>query len=318
MFQQYIDEYGFLVDTTQTPHGVGDSCWRSSWYYFALCTGRMRAMDVKNLDRFLKSFLEHCCVDGKLYTHPSKRANPFTRDQLSPLILLLITIKKYQPHFSSQAKAIALYILKLDSDGKNMAKDRNDPNTYVESSAFNDHIRYVMTKLSEFFGIYYGKPRPAVCFSPTLSFYETLWENQGVLKKTVELADGVIDWFKKLVGKKHKTITVRHALPRPYTIWNNVALITAVAVIWDVRKDRDLKCWRKSFSYYADHNWGVAYKVVAGKPYNEAEFYFYKSYRSRHLGIESNRGYAQYSDPQPGEHLCLDYPILLALQKIWG
>ena len=121
-------------------------------------------------------------------------------------------------------------------------------------------------------------------------------------------------WLYKMIQKKFG-VKVK-AMPRPYTIWNSLGLLTAVAIIRST-ENNDIKTWRKYFNYFGKNKWGPAYKLVAGlnTPWQEIEWY--KTHRTNHLNIVQQRGPDHKDRPETGSTLCLDYPVLKALEKIW-
>lgn len=138
--------------------------------------------------------------------------------------------------------------------------------------------------------------------------YHMLW---SYMKKDKWMQSWIYRMIQKKFGVKIK------AMPRPYTIWNSLGLLTMIAIIRG-KENSEVASWRPYFEWYGKNGWGPAYKIVSGKAYGWNDVDWYKNHKTNRLNIVQQRGSAHKSSPELGSILCLDYPILKALEKVWG
>ena len=172
----------------------------------------------------------------------------------------------------------------------------------------NDNLRYPIGKVADLYAVPYKNKTSNCYFYRALQLYHILWS-------TFKEDKWVKSWMYKMIQKKFGFKL--KAFPRPYTIWNCLGLLTAIAMIRG-RGHKDIKKWRKYFDWFAKNKWGPAYKIVAGKQYTWQEVDWYKKHRTNHLNIVEQRGPIHRTKPETGTVNSMDYPILKALQKVWG
>src|SRR4030042_5599285 len=172
-----------------------------------------------------------------LYRHPSHVLTNFSRDNLSPLILVLAAIKIYvnDPNVIKLATAIIKYIASIDIIGNSMSN--------TDRGKFNWSIRWPISVVANAYEV--------DCHSAfECLFKASLYANE-------------LKWKYSLWDHEH------------YAIWNMLGQLSACHVLG---KSTNL---RKYFLVYAKQDWGVAYKIEAGKSYTELEILErYKDIRS--------------------------------------
>lgn len=300
------DKNGFLIHKYHRERPGGDSCWMSSWLYASYCViGAKNPRlykslqadtdpdPVKSVERFLYSYMRLCVRHDRMLMYPGY--DQFSRDQLCPLLMLLVAVKKHQPHLQHKAREIIQHIVKLDDN-----QERLHPK--CKKSELNNSLRYVVTKVADLYGVKYRRRVGSGWFVSALAGYDLMWQARDVLGRFIG---------KDLVNK---------AVIRPYSVWNQVALLSAVAMIYGL--DRDVQAWRKLFKTYARQGFGVGYKIVAGMKYNPGDVTWYRNLtRWRNVDIGHQRGPEHMTYKQgrlaPPQVLTLDYPVLKALQLIW-
>lgn len=282
---KYKDKYSFIVDPEGSdPNNPGDACWQTAWLYFAYCVLGLEDSEfytdycckewdsdpILAVENFLDNYYKYCCLHDKMITHPM-RQDHFSRDQLSPLLLLISAVRKYQPHLMEKAKKILKHITVLDN--RNQGSLHSDD---LSKDNINNANRYVIYCLCELYDIPYP-PMGEVWFSAALKAYHFSWK----------------------IGMEE---------PRSYTIWNNLGLFTALFM-----HSGKYGKLREYFTYFADNNWGPAYRIVAGKPVHKEDIERYRNVWTEHIDIAQQRG----PKPRYGSRPSLDYPITIALTKIY-
>ncbi|MEQ9379841.1 MAG: hypothetical protein RJP95_03195, partial [Pirellulales bacterium] len=119
-FEVYGDYIDLESATVMRPTGekwtdnpFADGCWRSAWFYASLFVLRRfdpatyikvadrHRVSVSDGERFLIHFADHCTSDNGFSLW--KYDEPYSRDQLCPLLYLLACVERY--HGSEQAIA---------------------------------------------------------------------------------------------------------------------------------------------------------------------------------------------------------------------
>ena len=279
-WHKYIDSYGSVLDNPREP---GDSCFHSSYLYASEC---VFDENIDKVEKFLVYFSEHCLKHDRLIGHPNMytdkvdKSLAFSRDQLSPLLLLLAVVHKYQPQLKPYCKKILQKIVDLDHDKGNIAGGHRNGDV-------NNNLRYIISILCEAYGVGYGRAKGETWFSKTLAAYELAWRQP------------LGNWLKPSWK------------PRPYTINNNANLLTVRKLLLNSNRHRSNFRWFGKNWYH-----GIGYKIIAGLPFNQSEISAYISKKSIYMGLFMDRGIESVSDEE-GYHVCFDYWHLEALRRIW-
>jgi len=277
----YIDHYGFVLDNPREP---GDAAFHSSYLYASECVFNE---NIDKVEKFLLYFSEYCLKHNRLIGHPNMftdrvdKSLHFSRDQLSPLLYLGATIHKYQPQLKPYYKKILQKIVDLDHDKGNIAGGHSNGD-------INHNLRYIISLLCRAYGVGYKKAKCESWFSKALTGYNLAWSSFAA----------------RLMSDRIK--------PRPFTLNNNVNLLTVRKLLLNSNKHRS------NFKWFAK-NWhhGIGYKIISGLSFNQSELEAYREKTSIYLTLFMDKGIKSVSD-DTGKHTCFDYWHLEALRRIWA
>lgn len=304
-FVPFIDQYGFVINY-ETGH-QGDACWQSSWLFssYLILFGKKskhyeaikKEYDSKmeqRVDKFLAHFADSCLLKDRLLVHPEHTSQMFSRDQLAPLLLLLVCVWKYRPLLIFLGKEIIQHIVALDDRYGHLSPDPR--------GKIRDNLRYIIAEVADLYEVPYKRSKGANFYELTLIGYEKIYQWNKLCDKNKK------KWF---VPKKLKT-----KIPEPavYAIFNNTAIVTALSLMHNKHH-----FFGHYFRWYAE-NWpkSVHYKIVARKSYNENEIKWFKNKKHNTVDILSERGWQIPNQNFKGKLEYLDIPVLRSMQSIWG
>jgi hypothetical protein len=336
---QYIDKETGVV---KRPEGegwtdpFGDGVWRSSWLYASLFV--IHAKDKDAYDRlqskhqidlslagtFLNYFRDHCISDNGLRL-PKNDSQEFSRDQLIPLLYLLVAVSEFGKEYKEVSREILSKIGKLEENGRGLSKaDKGDigRNIGYLIDVLSDKNRYNM--------IYRTIDMPFWRLTAAFNEEKAKQNRRSFYKEMFSLALKAHkltgEWESaesgELFGKR-----VKLEFSDAYSVFNALGAVSLQCIAWG-RDDNDVKEWRSNFKPHADDGWGPAFKLVAGRTVEDAEI---QAYNPAYVTRDQDNDIIMAQRPrkirdnifdfslngESGQYLVLDYVILKALELLW-
>lgn len=285
-----IDSHGFIPfadDYDAGRDGTGDATWRSAWFYASMAVLGNDPKHMDDIARWAGQSILKEYFKSFLYAFRKHCCGP---DRL------FIHPDNHKKAFSRDQLLPLLYCLsavplsRIDLYPKAREilmeivrlDEQYDAVSPSKAGKIRDNIRYILGLVCKQYDVKYSRKVDRCWFDTALAVYAGSWM-----------------WSP---SDKLKT--------RPYAIFNNIAAASILRL-----HHGEQKYLRKMFEFFSDLNFGLAYDIVAGKHVSFAQIHEFKHKTAWTNDIINQRG------PYPvkaGEYKVLDWPILLALKKVWG
>ena len=342
-YGQYVDQESGIV---KRPEGgewndspYGDGVWRSAWFYASVLV--IRALDAHAYDElrsehqvdaaqagdFLTYFRDHSLSDDG-WRLPKNLHQAFSRDQLVPLLYLLAVVSAHAPEIKGVGGEILSSLGRLEQRGRGVsveAKGRIGRNIGYMIDVLSDRERYNMIYRTADLPFW----RTTAGFSEQGArrnrrrFYKEMFSLALQAHNLTEQFDASLSGA-EMFGRPIKLET----LSDEYSVFNALAALSLQCIAWG-KDDADVRRWRANFRLHADHQWGPAFRLVAGRSVSPA---LIETYRTAHVTRAQDNDIIMAQRPakirsgafdltltgKPGEWLVLDYVVLKALALLWS
>lgn len=287
-----IDSHSFILYADD--NSPGDTTWRSGWVW--ACTilakrgGRLYDLAtwfgiesdelLRHCKHFMGAFQKHCMKDERLLVHPNNKEQPFSRDQLLPLLFYLAVAHSEFPDARPMGKKIIQKICDLDDEHENLAGGH-------KRGEVNASNRSIIGMIAKLYGAKYHDTS-LTAWLGALAIYEGAY--------------------------KYAPSYARSLLPACYSMWNNVAALGAVAAVKGL-SNQNVKDARKYFDWFAAEGWGPGYRLARGQKVEKKEIDAYKNLTRWTNDMLHQRG---GKDIKPGKVRLLDWPVLIGLDCLFS